>query len=172
MIKHTLKFQYIITQCQRHLEVKQELLKLIEKCPSLSIEDDKDFISKSDWHVPNTIERPYINLFLDSIKPELDIVMEELKQDLYKVTNYWFQQYSKNNYHKEHQHRGASYACVYFLELPEDGPKTTLIEPQTGRHIETDVKEGDILVFPAITWHYSPPNNSSSRKTIIAVNIN
>jgi hypothetical protein len=170
MKTYKIECNYVISSFKKHLEVKDHLLKLIEDCPSLPI-NDADIISKTDWYVPSTIQRPYINFLIENMKPDLDLIMHELKHDRYKLSNYWFQQYETNNTHKTHQHTNTTFACVYYLEFPEDGPKTSIIEPHTEKHIQADVKEGDILVFPAHLWHYSPPNLSDKRKTVIAINI-
>jgi len=173
MKKYKLEFQYIITPFKKHKEIKQQLLKLIYECPALPIRGEDEDIYRSDWNLSWDTKREYIDFFWSYMEADIRDILKELNHEQYEFGNCWFQQYRKNNEHKPHQHgQNASYAFVYFVELPQDGPKTTLIEPYTGKHIEVDVKEGDILVFPGITWHYSPKNNSKDIKTIVAFNIN
>ena len=74
------------------------------------------------------------------------------------------------NTHKWHVHGRAHWSNVYFVELPNRDMKTQIFDIRKEKLIEYDVKEGDIISFPAMLCHSSPPNLSDERKTIIAFN--
>jgi hypothetical protein len=162
---------YTVSRFKHHEQVKDKLLELIAESPSTNISIGKDSISRSDWHVPGTTDRPYWNFFEPLVYPHITEVFESIGHDDVIIDNYWFQQYQHNNTHQWHQHRGASYACVYYLQLPAGAPTTLVRDPMTGEEFHLDAKEGDIVTFPSIVWHTSPVNQSMEDKIVIAFNV-
>lgn len=162
---------FVITNFKRHETVKQEFLELIEHSPGKPITDYTNIISRSDWKIDSSVPRTYIENIIFELNPYMEQIYKELDHNSFEYQNFWYQQYVNGDEHDWHQHRGASWANVYFLELPEDGPKTTFRDSVTKEVIVADVKEGDILTFPGIVWHRSPPNESKERKTIISFNV-
>ena len=67
-------------------------------------------------------------------------------------------------------HGNSSFALIYYLESPPDGAKNQFMMPPFSSVFTAEVKEGDVLIFPAQTKHRSPVNHSTDRKTIIAMN--
>lgn len=167
---YQLSCPYVIYEFKDHFKFRDELLALIELEDGQPIVG-KDAISKTDWTLPCITSRKYLEFIVPKLHPYMKEIYDKLDHDEFEYQNFWFQQYKTTDKHTWHQHRGASWANVYFVELPEDGPKTTIIDPYTKAEITIDVKEGDILTFPAIAWHCSPPNTSDKRKTVIAFNV-
>ena len=62
-------------------------------------------------------------------------------------------------------------ASIYYVELPDESLITILKDPETGKEVIPDVKEGQILTFGADILHKSPRNFSNNRKTVIPFNI-
>ena len=62
-------------------------------------------------------------------------------------------------------------ACIYYVELPDESLITILKDPETGKEIIPDVKEGQILTFASDILHRAPRNFSNNRKTVIPFNI-
>ena len=60
---------------------------------------------------------------------------------------------------------------MYYLDLPEDSPKTEWVNPLTRQVHTFDVKEGDIITFPSWVIHKAPKNESQEMKTIISWNM-
>ena len=81
------------------------------------------------------------------------------------VQNIWYQQYNSNDEHDWHTHTGSHYTNIYFVELPDKDMKTEILDMAN-----IDVKEGDIISFPAFIFHRSKPNKSNKRKTVISFN--
>ena len=91
------------------------------------------------------------------------------KADDWNISNGWFQQYEKDSYHQWHNHEGANFTNVYFLELPDSKFKTKI---KVGDEIiEYEAEEGDLISFPAYLLHTSE-KNGDGRKTVIAFNSN
>ena len=81
----------------------------------------------------------------------------------------WYHQYAKNSVHNWHIH-GENYTGVYYLELPDDTPKTELID-QYDKKITVEANEGDVVIFPSFIIHRGPKVLNDSRKTIISFNL-
>lgn len=164
-------FPYVISKFQKHEELKETLLESLNISQSISYTDAYDNISKTDWYIDADIVRPYLDILFEPLDQHMITVLEQLKHNNFKYQTFWFQQYIRDNTHRWHQHRGTSWASVYYLELKENGP-ATIFKTLTGEEIIIpDVSEGDILTFPGFVWHCSPINRTDSRKTVIAFNI-
>ena len=173
MTKNKLLCPYYVRRFEQHDELKASLLQLIEE---QNVEDilkpeTADKISKTDWYIKNNSVKLYWNLFSPHLPAHLNEIFRDLQYGKYKFCDYWFQQYRNSDTHLWHRHDGCNWANVYYLELDKDSPPTNFMEPYTKEIIKPEVQEGDILTFPSFVMHCSPPNVSTSRKTIIAFNI-
>lgn len=86
------------------------------------------------------------------------------------VVNSWYQRYTKKDEHDWHTHADMDLAFVYYVELP-NGANPTVFKTHTGKIIEPDVQEGEMIAFPGLISHCSPPNESNETKSIIAMNV-
>lgn len=166
----------VIKSIDKHFEIKDKLIKLIEESPASAQEDDA-IITKTDYFLDRSED--------EGLSKYYDFFLKECIDDIQHILNYyikypgsflmdngWFQIYEKGDIHNWHIHEDSFYNAVYFLEFPEDGPGTEFYEPFTGSIFSMNVKEGDLLIFPSQYIHRSPKNQSEGRKTIIAFNIN
>tara|TARA_R100001594_G_scaffold38696_2_gene70096 strand:+ start:6391 stop:6894 length:504 start_codon:yes stop_codon:yes gene_type:complete len=156
----------IVRPFKKHLELKDTLLNLIDKMPSIK-EDNKEFdkITKTDWRIPKDWNREYLNYFYKQIEDHMLMLCDEFKCSNWIIQNGWFQQYYKGDKHNWHNHSMCQFSNVYYLELPEPDMKTEFLDTQ-----DVSVKEGDILTFSSYLLHRSKQNTSDLRKTIIAFN--
>ena len=101
-----------------------------------------------------------------------------------EVTESWFNQYIEESgaehpwhHHAESERKSGeknpciNLASIYYVELPDESLITILKDPETGKEVIPDVKEGQILTFGADILHKSPRNFSNNRKTVIPFNI-
>jgi hypothetical protein len=159
-----------------HQHIKEELLSLIDKEDSVKVDnswgDNIDQISNTDWYSGNGKTKDYWKILYPHIKETIEpILYDKFFFKGWKITNYWFQQYKNGDEHTWHFHGASMYNFVYYVEKPNGVPTTEMIIPMTGQIIQPKVEEGQILVFPSIMRHRSPPNPSDERKTIIAFNV-
>ena len=149
-----------------HQMVKETLLPMIDEQP---FDGSNPTIKKVDWHSSTHFDRPWINFIKPILENYMDIMGTALGYENPTITDLWFQQYHEDNYHDWHIH-GQQMVGVYYLELPEDAPKTELISPflHKDKHVP-DIKEGDILIFPSEVVHRAPVVGTS-RKTILSWN--
>lgn len=162
----------LVTTIENHLEIKQSILNAIDEMGTHSVIENKTRISNSDWYLLKNTDIPYAKFF--------DSVVDQTLKNIYKVyryeefgiklqlRNYWFQQYEKGDNHSWHIHSNVLLANVYYVELPNGSAKTTFLIGNN--EIEVEVKEGDVLTFPACLLHCSKPNQFD-RKTVISFNL-
>jgi len=152
---------------KNHKKHKTNLLRLIKAVPHVpSAPSEIEKINKSDWFLSSDYPRVYREYFFDVLKPWFKHMEDEYKTPA-TISNYWFQQYLKNDYHHWHLHPKCHFSSVYFIELPNNSWVT-----EFKHHKTLSVKEGDIITFPSHWVHKSPANSTGKRKTVIAFNSN
>lgn len=156
----------VIQKVENYIELNKKLLKLIDKIPNNPLIETGP-ISHTDWNLPRTFKREYLDCFIPAIQPQLNNLKNQFRSKEYKIANIWFQQYTHNNYHDWHCHGEANFANVYFVELPSNSIGTEILGMEN-----LNLKEGDLLTFPAFLYHRSPKNITNDRKTVIAFNTN
>ena len=159
---------------KNYKEYKNKLLKIIDSMPNIGAEQDYikncgTSVSKSDWLLNRDVIKPYADLFFEMVKPFIVFVEEQYSAKL-KINNFWFQQYHKNDYHNWHTHPHTHFSNVFYLELPKGNPGTEFLAYDSKKNKELDLKEGDILSFPAFMAHKSPEIKTNKRKTVIVFN--
>lgn len=163
-----------IKKFNAHDHIKTELLTMIEnsKFKNILVNEDTYNISKCDWEFSDNFNREYVRFFIDDLCEHLmDIGKQNFFKDL-KINKLWFQQYSENDVHGWHIHGDCQFTGVYYLNLPDNAPKTKILEPFTKTIIELDIHEGDIAIFPSFLLHKAPKINLDIKKTIISFNFN
>jgi len=165
---HRLNSFYFTKTLENHNYHKNIILKHIEKIPK-----NKHFdITHTDWNLTKNSNKEYFNYLFNYIKEYMKEISYFLNTEKWDITNAWFQQYYFNDTHNWHTHAYANFTNVYFLELPDKEYKTDIYDNMENRIINLDVKEGDIITFPAFYSHRSKTNLSDKRKTIISFNSN
>jgi hypothetical protein len=159
---------YFVNDIKDHALQKVKLLDLINSLDSVSIQNNTDSISKTDWGITQQ-NQEYYTLVQELLDPCMQEISKYLCAKDYEVHNIWFQQYLKKDIHNWHNHSHANYASVYFLELSDKKFATEIYDLEKKSVINLDVKEGQVLTFPAHMLHRSPKLDSS-RKTIISFN--
>ena len=152
---------------------KQEILQCIARSGVHSAVDTGQQVSNTDWYMPPSRPRTY----LDPVSQDVNEAIHQLCQTTYagmtdcgfrsNIINYWFQQYGPGDYHDWHVH-DVMYAVVVFIELAPGAETRFMVH---GVEHRVPVKEGQILVFPGVLPHCSPPNTTGKRKTSIALNV-
>lgn len=156
---------------ENHSEIKKSLLSKIDDAPRYKQDLENEIISASDYGMNDAGEIPeYADLFLKNCTPVLYKYFSYLGFNV-NVLNMWFHQYFQGDVFGWHSHGNAAFALIYYLELPEDGPRTEFSIPPFDFTFTANVKEGDVLIFPAQTRHRSPESKSTERKTIISANL-
>ena len=175
MKKINIEVPIVITRLQNHSTIKPLLLNYIDELPNNSMYPQKnnlDNISKTDWNLSNNVERKYLTYIKPIIVDAISESFREFKVNGLSFLNFWFQQYHLSDFHEWHVHMNCHWSNVYFVELPDLAIKTEILNVGNNSLIKYDVEEGDIISFPSILYHRSPPNPSTNRKTIISFNTN
>jgi hypothetical protein len=157
---------YITLKIKEHKKNKKKLLSLINKIPKNKLTN----VSHSDWSLPKEYKREYLNLFFKIIHPYFNEILKLMHAEEWKIHNAWFHQYSKNDFFDWHTHPKANFSAVYYLEMPKNNMKTKIFNIYNNKLININVKEGDLIIFPAYLLHKSSIINNNLRKTVIAFN--
>ena len=153
--------------------------------------DYTSHISKTNWQ-DDIFGEKWAQIWPHFLSPEDQIrVVNSIKNNYPDrdwsngdVTESWFNQYiaESGSEHPWHHHAeservaGQKNPCInlaniYYVELPDKSLTTILKDPETGKEIIPDVKEGQILTFASDILHKSPRNLTNNRKTVIPFNI-
>ena len=174
MKKYKLECAYSISKFKPHKELKARLLDLIAESTSEHVVQPhaEVDITRTDWATSSNFTRPWVEYLKQPLVEHMLDVYKDLGYGGYTLHEIWFQQYQKNSQHGWHTH-SANFTNVYYLEMPDDAPKTLIVNAFNQQEIiEVEVEEGDILVFPSFVVHKAPINISNNRKTIISYNVN
>ena len=153
--------------------------------------DYSSHISKTNWQ-DEIFGEEWAQIWPHFLSPEDQIrVVNSIKNNYPdrdwssgEVTESWFNQYIAEygsehpwHHHAESERKAGqknpciNLASIYYVELPDESLITILKDPETGKEIIPDVKEGQILTFASDILHKSPRNLSNTRKTVIPFNI-
>ena len=160
---------YKVTDHKNH---KQKLLNLIASIPKTTLKEHGtvDKISHTDWSL--TGKQEYWKYFTNNIlKTFGDYLCNTYRNNSFKITNGWFQQYQRHDTHGWHTHDNVVYSCIYYLEMPICAMKTEFKNPKNDKIETFNVEEGDILTFSSSIKHRSKSFKNNKRKTVIAFNI-
>ena len=164
---------YIVTDIKEHKQNKSKLLRYIDEMPESMMDPPgvEERISKTDWNISSSYERNYTDTFYRMMNPYLSEMAFKLKCKSWKILNCWYQVYEKDDTHGWHTHGKSNYTNVYYLSLPNKSIKTQLYDVVNHKIVENiEVKEGQLLTFPASVIHRSPINKVHQEKVIISFN--
>tara|TARA_R110000803_G_C11807763_1_gene300271 strand:+ start:65 stop:607 length:543 start_codon:yes stop_codon:yes gene_type:complete len=166
MKKSTLIPNIFVNNITNHNQHKEVFLKYFkqQKTPEYVVGFDR--ISNTDWKNSYDKTREWVHYFKDNV---FNQVAQSLADDLMaseiEIDNVWYQQYEKNDTHGWHSHIRTQFTNVYYVELPDTSVKTEIAGVE-----DIEIREGDILSFPAYLFHRSNINQSNQRKTVISFN--
>jgi ectoine hydroxylase-related dioxygenase (phytanoyl-CoA dioxygenase family) len=150
---------------KNYKEINKKFLEYFDEIPQEESYDKSYKVNKADFKKSQDFNRNYISHFFSEFSPYITNIAKELQCKKSTVSNLWFQQYQKKDYHPWHNHAKSNYTGIYFVELPEKLGTEFL-------NITIDeLNEGDLLIFPSSIMHRSPVNTTDKRKTIISFNM-
>lgn len=91
----------------------------------------------------------------------------------------WSQKYYNGDYHSIHNHGLGNLSAVIYVEFDSEEHMSTkfyspYLNPFFGSlnsMVLTDIREGDIIFFPAMLMHECPPQKSEKVRTIMSFNV-
>lgn len=148
--------------------VKESIIAAIKSSKYLD-NDSKTEKHFTDYHISTDIPRIYESLILGHIYNHMRSFQQDFNFNGINLHHMWFQWYPPGGFHDWHVHPLCHFTNVCYINLPDHQAKTE-IKDINHNIISIDVKEGDILTFPAFLLHRSPI--STQEKIIIAFNTN
>lgn len=162
-------FFHIITPVEDHTGLKSTLLKVLDTIKN-PVNNGNQKISNQDYFGVTEQSKKYVDLFVDSVRIDMQALISVLGVKDINIKNIWFQQYMPGDKHTWHTHEGCSLSNIYYLEAaPGIGTEFYNFETKQN-YMPIKVKEGEILTFPSFIYHRTAPNTSDKRKTVIAFN--
>jgi len=162
----TIEQSILIQPTVNHTQFKDLLLKQIEKTTYEKRINNKESITKTDYHIRET-QREWVKIFTLNTQNTLQEIINTLQFEKAYFLSVWFQQYHTNDFHAFHHHGMSDYSGIYYLEL-SDNTYTQILVNDKIKDIE--VSEGDIVVFPSQLRHRCPKVTTNNRRTIISFN--
>jgi len=170
---------YASLKVEKHEILKREILRLVDELPTNNNHFWDIKADKIDWvRSAEFSSRAWLQKAVPALQGGLNSFLRSLhKDEAYSTTaaieNIWFQQYIEGNYHNWHIH-GGTFVMVYYVELPEDAPRTEFLHP-FNKELDSvqlnELEEGDLLIFPSYVTHRAPQIlHGGGRKTIISAN--
>ena len=167
-----MKSQVWLHKLNNHFKIKNKLLDSIKNSEKSTFNNGIDLITYTDYFNETPLKsKPYFPIFHLNANDYYDILVKKYCTKEFEITKGWFQQYFKQDTHEWHYHGGTNLSFVYFLELENNKESTEFYDLENKKVFQLDVKEGDILTFPAYMPHRSPIIKTTNRKTIISCNI-
>jgi hypothetical protein len=160
---------YVVSKFKHHAEFKEQILDAIENEVIFNFKNNTSNI-KTDWGSYVTKKRKYYSIIEQQLNDHMLEVYKNMGYNTSFIHNSWFQQYYQTGKHGWHTHLACQWTNVYYVELPDNTPRTEMIHPYTQESIVIDVEEGDILTFPSLVLHRAPEVVEDTRKTIISFN--
>ena len=149
---------------------KSNLIKLLDNTKTNSLITDKEKISKTDFNL-KLQDKKYVNYFLNNIsKNFLKDLSIKLNISKFRISKIWYQTYKRGDFHDWHVHPDCHFTNVFFINLPSLKLKTQIMDINK-YIIKTNIKEGDIITFPAYLNHRSIKNIFKKDKIIMSFNL-
>jgi uncharacterized protein (TIGR02466 family) len=98
----------------------------------------------------------------------------------------WINRHDTGAWTSEHNHRGCSWSCAYYLNVPENSGRFMVRDPMEyhwgnsksydlrggidDAWYPVEVKTGDLILFPPWLWHKTEKNNSSESRYVMSIN--
>ena len=156
-----------VNTMENYSEIKDKLVWEILQSPGESLDD----ITKTDWdghsyHHQTGYWQTVLPFVLDSYQQIRTHLYQDLTEYVGLDIGYsWYQVYGYESQHTYHNHPGCQFSNVFFVDLPNGDFKTKFFGLD-----DIDVKEGDLITFPAWYLHRSPPNLGQKNKIVVSFN--
>ena len=155
-------------------EKKKKLIKLLESYPEEKDNKSRLAFNSQAFSTNRQSDRSgLVEQFSLIMSEEIEDISKEIKKD-FSIPEIWSVSYGKGDYHLPHNHSSIGLTGILYLNLPEDSPATTYIQPWNDyefdivQYAELPSTEGDIAIVPSSILHFSKPNESDSKKRIIS----
>jgi hypothetical protein len=164
-----------------HFIHKEKLLNLFDSLNiknGIDINDDTGpctdyFVNRDKKSYPCYHE--YVSSCLEEY---LKIFSQRTDNNLWKISDMWYQQTKLNQRHEPHTHGMPGFSAIWYLEFdPAVHEQTTFYSPfpcpLTGNTIPSSPNcvEGSLFIFPSYVLHEQKESKTNVRRTIVSFNL-
>jgi len=161
------------TQLIDHDRIKDSLLDYIKNDSHIENIDRSgyynDSVSKCDYKLCKDLNRSWVKKLIPNLNISLQEMFSSMGYTGYSLIDMWYHQYSEGDTYGWHYH-GLQYAGIYYLEFSKNCGRTQMCSPYSFKKQKIEVREGDVVIFPAHLIHRALPNGKE-RKTAISFNL-
>ena len=126
----------------------------------------------SDKNIPKN--KFYAQDFADLLENEFKLFQDEIRLSSISLSDIWFVEYEKGDYQLPHTHGYSGFTGILYVNFnKEKHPSTTVIQPWNGifddetKMVNVYGKEGTLIIMPSNLLHFSIPNESDHKKTVL-----
>ena len=134
-----------------------------------------DKIAYTDYH--NNEKPPYYDELIKVLRPYLEDFFKKYNITEPRIATLWCQKYKSGDYHGPHDHGSIGYSAVLYAKMNSKvHASTQFFSPfptEKGSKVSTSiqVKEGDLIIFPAHLLHMAPPHYDDEMRVIFSFNL-
>ena len=148
--------------------------KLLDLCNASKFTADSLTTAYTDYYKEHNYSVEVVEILYD----ELNKFSDEIQSPC-RISNVWFQKYTKGCFHSPHDHGSLGFSSVCFVEYDENqhSPPRFIcpFKSLLGEHMEytpENIIEGSMIFFPSMLLHYVLPTTSTKTRTVMSMNIN
>lgn len=155
--------QYSIPDWEHH---KKLILDALPK------DDYTDFFALKGKGLPS-----YISTVGDAIDPCMKDFSQTYPPGVF-LSSMWYERSRKFDAHGPHNHGATGFSAILYVDFDQSEHESTVFyspfnDPMNGDDMSFQpvVREGDLIIFPAMILHEGPMNMSEKERVIVSFNI-
>ena len=163
---------YFYYECQNWLRKKSLLKDLLKK-------QTKNQNTLNGFYTDLNSNSNYIDEFISIFFDEIQQFGKDIQSQSVKINTLWSVEYNQYDYHEVHTHGDSDFSAILYVDYKKNVHPSTCfvidkVDPISKKTIINRgefVDEGGIMFFPSNVLHYSNPNQSFTKKTIVSFNL-
>jgi len=120
----------------------------------------------------------YADDFVNLLNFELKSFVDDAGLPFISLVDIWSVEYEKGDFHLPHTHRSSGFSGILYVNFNKgEHPLTTVIQPWNGildektKLVPIDAEEGTLTIIPSNLLHFTTPNESDYKKTVISFDL-
>ena len=153
---------------------KSEIISWLDKT-TFSRQEGANFYSDRPF---TKYKKFYARDFVNLLNFELKEFVDDIGLPFVSMIDIWTVEYGKGDFHLPHTHRASGFSGILYVNFnKEEHPLTIVIQPWNGildektKLVPIDAEEGTLTIMPSNLLHFTVPNESDYKKTIISFDI-
>ena len=162
----------------RNWDIKKTILLEMMQNSELGMCEDEEVASDYHTQKKNSTLGIHNKNIENVLNEEIGIFCKHFEFVYYRIVMSWFETANVGNFHGVHNHGSTGYSAVCYVDYDKEiHTATQFVSPFnnfiTGLSLNyvPNVDEGSLIFFPSAILHYTEPNKSNKKRTILSFNI-